>query len=117
MSGKASATLNNDQTVKVDGSMKLEKHKGDLKASLHMPKEDPVTIAANYGHEETTPGFGKCHCGVDIHYGKGKNVKADMKMNRPNREEGEWELDLKTPSDYAKHINLLMKGKVNSRIK
>lgn len=114
-SGKTSATLNNEKTIKLDGSVKGHKHNGDMKVVLGLPNEEPMSVGAHYGHEDTSPGFGKCKCGVDIHYGKGKNVKADMSVNRPNAEEIELGLDVHTTAETAKHINLLVKGKVRTK--
>lgn len=109
MAGKASATLNKAKTLKMDGSMKMEKHKGTVKGSLDMPDMDPMAVEAEYSHEPTAD---KCHCGLQVSYGKGKHVKLDMKVKKPSKEDIEMEIDLKTPSDMAKHLNLVLKGKV-----
>lgn len=113
MSGATSATLNNEKTLKLEGNLKAHKHDGNMKMTIHLPNEDPMSVAGYYNHQDTSPGFGKCKCGLDIHYSKGKNVKLDMKMNRPNAEEMDMEFDVLTPVETAKHITLHLKGKVS----
>lgn len=72
-------------------------------------------MEGHWGHEDgAKQGLGKCKCGFDLHYGKGKNVKMDVTMNRPSKEEVDMEIDLLTPSEHAKHINLHLKGKVRN---
>lgn len=111
LSGQTSATLNNEKTVKLEANMKAHKSDGTTKITLTLPKEEPMSFEGYYNHVESSPGVMKCKCGFDVHYAKNKNVKVDMKMNRPNSDEMEMEFDVNTPADAAKHINLVLKGK------
>lgn len=110
--GTVEAILNNEKSVKLHSNAKANIHEGHFSTELVMPDGQPLGVTGKYKREKSETG-GKMHGEIDLKYAKDKEVKAGLTLNKINDDEVGFEVDLATPNEHAKEIQL----KVHSKVK
>lgn len=88
----------------------MKQHQGQFKGTVHFQKLDPVTIALGYSHHEDKAAT-RCKCDFSLEYAKGKFVKLDGDLARPNKNEAILDVNMESSHEKAKNLKFHIQGK------